>query len=66
VAREEEARGRIGSEIVLELADADAQAVEPLDDECDCREVFRGGGGLDRHRTKKIRRAGDAFVHRAD
>jgi len=51
---------------VLELADADAQAVEPLDDECDCREVFRGGGGLDRHRTKKIRRAGDAFVHRAD
>jgi hypothetical protein len=40
--------------------------VHALDDAGNGLEVFGGGGGVDPHWTKKIRRAGDAFVHRAD
>jgi hypothetical protein len=56
----------VGEQVVLELSDADPQPVHALDDAGNGLEVFGGGGGVDPHWTKKIRRAGDAFVHRAD
>src|SRR5439155_439312 len=49
--REQEACVRVSGEIVRELVDGDADSLDPLEDGRDRRQVFRGGGGFDLHKT---------------
>ena len=63
---QEEACVGVGGQAVHELRNADPEAVHALDHSRNGGEVVRGGGWFDLHGPKKIRRAGDAFVHRVD